>query len=139
MSMMDQDILKVLYTQEEIAARVKELGEQMYEDFKGKDPLFVSVLRGAFIFMADIVRACQVKSDVEFIAVSSYGNATTSSGAVQITHDIQQDISGRNLVVIEDILDSGNTLSFSSSTSSPRGRPPWPSAPCWISPAAAPR
>ena len=57
MSMMDQDILKVLYTQEEIAARVKELGEQMYEDFKGKDPLFVSVLRGAFIFMADIVRA----------------------------------------------------------------------------------
>ena len=112
MSMMDQDILKVLYTQEEIAARVKELGEQMYEDFKGKDPLFVSVLRGAFIFMADIVRACQVKSDVEFIAVSSYGNATTSSGAVQITHDIQQDISGRNLVVIEDILDSGNTLSF---------------------------
>ncbi len=112
MSMMDQDILKVLYTQEEIAARVKVLGEQMYEDFKGKNPLFVSVLRGAFIFMADIVRACQVKSDVEFIAVSSYGNATTSSGAVQITHDIQQDISGRNLVVIEDILDSGNTLSF---------------------------
>ena len=112
MSMMDQDILKVLYTQEEIAARVKELGDQMYKDFEGKDPLFVSVLRGAFIFMADIVRACQVKSDVEFIAVSSYGNATTSSGAVQITHDIQQDISGRNLVVIEDILDSGNTLSY---------------------------
>ena len=72
MSMMDQDILKVLYTQEEIAARVKELGEQMYEDFKGKDPLFVSVLRGAFIFMADIVRACQVKSDVEFIACLLY-------------------------------------------------------------------
>ena len=112
MSMMDQDILKVLYTQEEIAARVKELGDQMYKDFEGKDPLFVSVLRGAFIFMADIVRACQVKSDVEFIAVSSYGNATTSSGAVQITHDIQQDISGRDLVVIEDILDSGNTLNF---------------------------
>ena len=84
----------------------------MYEDLKGKDPLFVSVLRGAFIFMADIVRACQVKSDVEFIAVSSYGNAFSSSGAVQITHDIQQDITGRNLVVIEDILDSGNTLNF---------------------------
>ena len=111
-SMMDQDILKVLYTEEEIARRIRELGDQMYEDLKDKDPLFVSVLRGAFIFMADIVRACQVKCDVEFIAVSSYGNATSSSGAVQITHDIQQDISGRDLVVIEDILDSGNTLSY---------------------------
>ncbi len=112
MSELNQDILKVLYTEEQIAARIAELGAQMYRDFKGKDPLFVSVLRGAFIFMADIVRACPVKSDVEFIAVSSYGNATTSSGAVQITHDIQQDITGRHLVVIEDILDSGNTLSF---------------------------
>ena len=111
-SMMDQDILKVLYTEEEIAQRIRELGAQMYEDLEGKDPLFVSVLRGAFVFMADIVRACQVRCDVEFIAVSSYGNATSTSGAVQITHDIQQDISGRHLVVIEDILDSGNTLSF---------------------------
>ena len=112
MGMMDQDILKVLYTEEEIAQRIKEMGTQMYEDFKGRDPLFVSVLRGAFIFMADIVRACQVKSDVEFIAVSSYGNGTSSSGVVQITHDIQQDISGRELIIIEDILDSGNTLNF---------------------------
>ena len=112
MSVMDQDILKVLYTEEEIARRVRELGSRMYEDLKDKNPLFVSVLRGAFIFMADITRACQVRCDVEFIAVSSYGNSTSTSGAVQITHDIQQDISGRNLVVIEDILDSGNTLAF---------------------------
>lgn len=112
MGMMDQDILKVLYSQEEIAQRIGELGARMYEDLADKDPLFVSVLRGAFMFMADIVRSCQVKCDVEFIAVSSYGNATSSSGAVQITHDIQQDISGRHLVVIEDILDSGTTLSF---------------------------
>ena len=112
MGMMDQDILKVLYSQEEIAQRIGELGARMYEDLADKDPLFVSVLRGAFMFMADIVRSCQVKCDVEFIAVSSYGNGTESSGRVKIVHDIQQDISGRHLVVIEDILDSGTTLSF---------------------------
>ena len=112
MGMMDQDILKVLYSEEEIAKRINYLGAEMYKDLEGKDPLFISVLRGAFIFMADVVRACQVKSAVEFIAVSSYGNALNSSGAVKITHDIQQDITGRNLVVIEDILDSGNTLFF---------------------------
>ena len=112
MEHMDQDILKVLYTEQEIARRIKEMGAQMFEDLQDKEPLFVSVLRGAFIFMADIVRACQVRCDVEFIAVSSYGNSTSSSGVVQITHDIQQDISGRHLVVIEDILDSGNTLYF---------------------------
>ena len=99
MGTMDQDILRVLYTQEEIAARIKVLGEEMYADLREKDPLFISVLRGAFIFMADIVRSCPVKSDVEFIAVSSYGNAMSSSGAVQITRDIQQDITGRHLVV----------------------------------------
>ena len=112
MGQMDQDILKVLYTEKQIAARIEAMGMEMYEDLKDKEPLFVSVLRGAFVFMADIVRACQVRSDVEFIAVSSYGNSTSTSGAVKITHDIQQDITGRNLVVIEDILDSGNTLSF---------------------------
>ena len=112
MEHMDQDILKVLYSEQEIARRIKEMGAQMFEDLQDKEPLFVSVLRGSFIFMADIVRACQVRCDVEFIAVSSYGNSTSSSGVVQITHDIQQDISGRHLVVIEDILDSGNTLYF---------------------------
>lgn len=109
---MGQDILKVLYTEEEIAARVRELGAEMAPKLRDKRPIFISVLRGAFIFMADIVRACQVPCDVEFIAVSSYGDATASSGVVKITHDIQQDISGRHLVVVEDILDSGNTLSF---------------------------
>ncbi len=112
MSVMDRDILKVLFTKEEIAQRVAALGEEMRQDLEGKEPLFISVLRGAFIFMADITRACQVPCDVEFIAVSSYQNATASSGVVKITHDIQQDISGRHLVVIEDILDSGNTLAF---------------------------
>ncbi len=111
-SMMDQDILKVLYTEEQIKARIQELGDQLYEQFKDRNPLFLGVLKGSFVFMADIVRACQVKSDVEFIAVSSYQNGTKSSGVVQITHDMQQDITDREIVVIEDILDSGNTLFF---------------------------
>lgn len=111
-SNMDRDILKILYTEEEIKARVQEMGDVLYEQFKDKNPLFLGVLKGSFIFMADIVRACQIKSDVEFIAVSSYQNATSSSGVVQITHDLQQDITGRDIIVIEDILDSGNTLFF---------------------------
>ena len=111
-SEMEKDILKVLVTEEELKARIQEMGDTLYEKFEGKNPLFLSVLKGSFVFMADLVRACQLKSDVEFIAVSSYENATSSSGRVKINHDIQQDITGRHLIIVEDILDSGNTLAF---------------------------
>ena len=111
-SEMEKDILKVLVTEEELKARIQEMGDTLYEKFEGKTPLFLSVLKGSFVFMADLVRACQLKSDVEFIAVSSYENATSSSGRVKINHDIQQDITGRHLIIVEDILDSGNTLAF---------------------------
>ena len=111
-SNMEQDILQVLYSEEEIKQRVAEMGEELYDRFAGMDPLFVGVLNGCFVFMADLVRAAQMKSQLEFIAVSSYKNSTKSSGVVQITRDLQCDITGRNLIVVEDILDSGNTLAY---------------------------
>ncbi len=120
-SEMENDILKILVTEEQIQTRIGELGEELYQQFEGKNPLFLGVLKGCFLFMADLVRACQVKSDVEYIAVSSYENATSSSGRVKIVHDIQQDITDRHVVVVEDILDSGNTLAFLSEYFKTRG------------------
>ena len=111
-SEMEQDILKVLVSEEELKARIAEMGAELYEKFEGKNPIFLGVLKGSFVFIADLMRACQVKSDIEFIAVSSYANATESSGRVKINYDLQQDITDRHLVIVEDILDSGNTLAF---------------------------
>ena len=111
-SNMDQDILKVLLSEEEIKTRVAKLGEEIYDAFCDKNPMIVGVLNGCFIFMADLVRAAQLKSELEFIGLSSYQDGTKSSGVVQITRDLQSDITDRDIIVVEDILDSGNTLAF---------------------------
>lgn len=110
--MMENDILKVLFTREQLDRRVSEIAEQINRDYADKEILLVSVLRGSFIFMADLARKITRPCRVDFMSVSSYGSGTTSSGQVQITKDLSEDISGMHVLVIEDILDSGNTLSY---------------------------
>lgn len=110
--MLEKDIEKVLYTEEQLAKRVKELGAQITADYAGKTPLIVSVLRGSYVFMADLTRAIDLPVSVDFMAVSSYGAGTVSSGQVQIIKDLSDHIEGKDLIVVEDILDSGNTLYY---------------------------
>lgn len=108
---MENDIKEVLYTKEEIEKRVSEIGAQITEDFRGKDPVFIGVLKGCFIFMADLMRSVNVKCSMDFMAVSSY-RGTTSTGAVSIDKDLSAPIEGRHVIVVEDILDSGVTLNY---------------------------
>jgi hypoxanthine phosphoribosyltransferase len=109
---MTDDIKAVLVTEEEIQARVKLLGEQISRDFEGREPLFVGILKGCFVFMADLMRYVDIYSSVDFMAVSSYGNKSVTTGAVKINKDLSEDIEGRHIILVEDILDSGITLSY---------------------------
>ena len=110
--MLEQDIERVLFTEEELKDRVAEIAARIDKDYAGKEPMLISVLRGSFIFMADLARAITLPCTVDFMAVSSYGSGTTSSGQVKITKDLSESIEGRDIIVVEDILDSGNTLSY---------------------------
>lgn len=112
---MDSDsprIGKTLVTEDEIKAKVKELGALISQDYAGKAPLLVGVLKGAFIFMADLIREINLECDVDFMAVSSYGAATRSSGVVRILKDLDADLTDRDVIIVEDIIDSGLTLSY---------------------------
>ena len=111
-SKMADDILKVLISEEEIKSKVREIGQQISKDFAGKTPLIVSVLKGSFVFMADLVRAIDINCTIDFMSVSSYGTGTRTSGEVKIIKDLDIKIEGRDLIVVEDILDSGVTLSY---------------------------
>ena len=110
--MLEKDIDHILFNEEQLKARVREIAGQIDRDFAGKEPMLISVLRGSFIFMADLMRSITLPCTVDFMAVSSYGAGTTSSGQVKITKDLSESIEGRDIIVVEDILDSGNTLSY---------------------------
>lgn len=106
-----RDVEKVLLTEEEIAAKIAELGKKISEDYEGKNLLLISVLKGSVVFMADLMRAITIDCRIDFMAVSSYGSGSVSSGNIKIKKDLDIDLAGYDLLVVEDILDSGNTLS----------------------------
>ncbi len=109
---MANDIDRVLFTEEQIAGRVRELGGQIAADYAGKNPLMVCILRGASLFMADLVRGIDLPVEVDFMAVSSYGKAAKSSGIVRIIKDLEAPLHGRDVIIVEDVLDSGLTLKY---------------------------
>ena len=106
------DIDHVLLTEEQIQGKIAELAAAISRDYAGKEILLVGVLKGAVLFMSDFARALQLPTQMEFMAVSSYGSATSSSGVVRILMDLDRDISGQHVLVLEDIIDSGLTLSW---------------------------
>ena len=108
---MRRDIERILISEEEIQKKVAEMGKKISEDFRDKDPLFVGVLKGCFIFMADLMRYVDIRCSMDFMAVSSY-SGTSSTGAVKINKDLSEDIEGRHIIIVEDILDSGVTLNY---------------------------
>lgn len=108
---MHNDVEKILLSEQEIADMVKGLGRQISEDYKDKNLLMVSVLKGSVVFMADLMRAITIPCCIDFMSVSSYGSGTKSSGTVKIQKDLDLDLRGYDLLIVEDILDSGKTLS----------------------------
>lgn len=109
---MHQDADRILYTQEQIDAKVKELGAQISADYQGEELLVVGILKGALIFMADLVRNISVPVSLDFMAVSSYGASTESSGVVRILKDLERSIEGKHVLIVEDVVDTGLTLKY---------------------------
>lgn len=120
MNTMQDDIREILFTEEKIASIVRNMGRQISEEYVGKNLFMVSVLKGSLMFMADLMRAVTIPCSIDFLSVSSYGNGTASSGEVRILKDLDCSLEGKDLLVVEDILDSGVTLSFLLKTLSAR-------------------
>ena len=109
---MHKDVERILITEQEIKTRIAELAKTLTEDYKGKEVLFVCILRGAVVFFADLVRAVDLEVEFDFMSVSSYGAGASSSGEVRILKDMSNPIEGKHIIIIEDIIDSGRTLYY---------------------------
>ncbi|MFJ7974047.1 hypoxanthine phosphoribosyltransferase [Psychrobacillus sp. NPDC096389] len=110
--MLEKDILNVLLTEEQIEEKVRELGETLTSEYKDKFPLAIGILKGAMPFMSDLMKRVDTYIEMDYMDVSSYGNATVSSGEVKIIKDLNTSVEGRDILIIEDIIDSGMTLSY---------------------------
>lgn len=110
--MMRDEIKKVLFTEEDLQSKCKELGEKITSDYEGKELLIVGVLKGSVLFASDLIKNIKIPCEIDFMAVSSYGNSTESSGVVRILKDLDNGIEGKDVLIVEDIVDTGNTLSY---------------------------
>ncbi|MCM3513220.1 MULTISPECIES: hypoxanthine phosphoribosyltransferase [Carnobacterium] len=110
--MMKNDIERVLFSKQELAEKTVELGKQLTEDYQDKNPLVVGILKGAMPFLSDLVKEMDIYLEMDFMDVSSYGNGTVSSGEVKIVKDLNTNVEGRDLLLVEDIIDSGRTLNY---------------------------
>lgn len=109
---MKDDIKEVLFTEEKLRERIKLMGQQIAKDYEGKDLILIGVLKGSVVFMSDLIKTIDIPLSIDFMAVSSYGNSTISSGVVRILKDLDHAIEGKDVLIVEDIIDSGVTLKY---------------------------